>query len=167
MRDEDIDRRPTLIGVVASTFAAFAIGVMFAQYALVVVAPVTIGLVAIIIGGFRGMRTLAFFGITMLVISMIMAGLYNYPVSTLLAAGVLTVVAWDMLQNGFSIGQQVGREIDTTRVELLHGGTTLLSGTVVAALIYGIYVLSPPGWPLQALILAMLAALFLVIAIEL
>ena len=167
MRDEDIDRRPSLIGVVAGTFAAFAVGVMFTQYALVVVIPVGIGLVAILLGGWRGMHSIMFMGIVMLIISILMAGLYNYPVSTLLAAGVLTVVAWDMFDNGFSIGRQIGREVDTRRVEFLHGGATLLGGTITAAVIYGVYVLSPPGWPLQALILAMLAALFLLVALEL
>ncbi|MFW6153484.1 MAG: DUF7519 family protein [Halobacteriota archaeon] len=167
MDDEDIDRRPTMLGVLVAVFAAFAIGVLFSQYSMIVTAPVALGLIGLLVGGSIGNRQLASAGIALVVLAILMAGLYNYPVSTILATGVLAVVSWDAVDNGFTMGRQLGRVADTRRAEVLHLGATILSGTVVAGVIYGIFVMTPAGWPLTALVLTTLAAVLLALALEL
>lgn len=167
MDDEDIDRRPTVPGVVVGVFAVLAIVMLFNQYSMAVTAPVAIGLIGILVGGYTGRRQLASVGVALVVIAILMAGLYNYPVSTLLASGVLAVVSWDAIDNGFALGRQLGRAADSRRAAVLHMAGTILGGTVVAGAIYLIYVLSPAGWPLTALVLTTLAALLLALAIEL
>lgn len=166
MIEDDIDRRPTVISVGGGVLAGFGIVLIFAQYTVIATAIAGIGLLALTVGGYFGMREVIPFGTGMLILSLLTAGFLMVPPSALLAAGVFAVLSWDLLSNGLILGKQVGRNARTVKAELAHGGATLLGGTIVAASIFGIYSVSPGGWPLAALILALLAGLLFAIVLE-
>lgn len=54
--------------------------------------------------------------------------LYETTTMTLLIAGILTVLAWDLAEQSVNLGEQVGRETKTYPVELVHGSATLAVG---------------------------------------
>jgi len=91
--------------------------------------------------------------------------LYESDTQTLLIAGVLTVLAWDLAEQAVNLGEQVGREARTYPVELVHGGATLAVGGVGIALTRGIAGADITGLPLLVLAGLLAAAFFLVVAL--
>jgi len=84
-----------------------------------------------------------------------------------LACTVGTVVAWDVATNAVELGEQMGREADTTRAEVTHALATTGVGVVLAATSYGVYVLSGGGQPVGAVIALLVGALALLSALRL
>lgn len=164
---EPIDRRPTLPGVVGGTAAAAVGGAMTVVLAPVSAPPVALGVMAAAAAGVTGHRRLLTVAAWLLGASLVGAAIVGGTPATAVAAGVLYLVAWDLLDAATVLGRQVGRATGTVRLEALRAGGTLLGGGVVAALTYGVFALAPGVWPLSALLLVLLAGAALLASIEL
>jgi hypothetical protein len=102
-----------------------------------------------------------------LLLTTVVAGMAAAPVPVTLACTVGSVVAWDVATNAVELGEQMGREADTTRAEVTHALTTAGVGVVLAAASYGLYVLSGGGQPVGAVIALLVGALALLSALRL
>lgn len=88
---------------------------------------------------------------------------YETDTGTLLTAGVLTVLSWDLAEQAVNLGEQLGREARTYPVELVHGGATLAVGGIAVFLTQAIAGANVTG--LSLLVLGgLLAAAFTLVA---
>jgi len=76
-------------------------------------------------------RLLIAAGTALVLGSVITSGVvYETDTGTLLIAGVLTVLAWDLAEQAVNLGEQMGRDARTYPVELVHGSATLAVGGI-------------------------------------
>lgn len=104
-------------------------------------------------------------GVVLLLTTVVAGTAATVPVT--LACTVGTVVAWDVATNAVELGEQMGREADTTRAEVTHVLATTGVGVVLAAASYGVYALSGGGQPAGAVIALLVGALALLSALRL
>jgi hypothetical protein len=83
---------------------------------------------------------------------------------SLLAAGALTVLAWDTAENAVSLGRQLGEAARTDRAELVHGAASALVAGCAVLLALGVHRLGVEGLPFAALAALLLAGVALAVA---
>lgn len=132
--------------------------------------PGVVGLTLLVLGLgplWKGRERLLFSaGTGLLVVAVVTSGaVYEADTLSLLLAGVLTVVAWDLAEQSVNLGEQVGRDASTTAVELVHGGGTLAVGGVAIALTRGISDANVSGLSLLVLGGLLAAAFTLAVAL--
>lgn len=93
-------------------------------------------------------------------VGVVIGGIFGSPPELLLPAMVATIVAWDAGQTSIVVGRQLGRGDFTRRLELVHAGSTVLAGVVVAGIAYVTYAFSVEGVPAAGVILLLLASAF-------
>ncbi len=163
---EAFDDRPTrgaILGAILATVGMTAV--------LVIISPIAAGIAAtgilfILATGFHGSRFGIIGLVLVLVLSLLAAGIAGAPIPSLLAAGILAVTAWDMLEQGWTLGVQVGHRTPAGRSELVHGGSTLLVGAAIAGVLVALVSTIPFGWSVIAVLLAILAGLFAILALD-
>lgn len=160
------DHRPTLGSVGGATVALGLLAAVLATVDMSAAVPAVIAISFFVFAGVSGSRKAMTLGVMAIILSLIIGGIVGASPSTLLAAGVLAITAWDVLDHGFSLGNQVGRTASTRRNELVHGGSTLLVGTGLAAVLLVLLSLIPGGWPVAAVMFALLAGMFALLALE-
>ena len=79
---------------------------------------------------------------------------------------IATVLAWDFGEQAISVGEQLGREADTTQLEITHAAGSTVVGVGAGALGYGIYLVSSGGQPVPTLVFLLLAAVVLTSALR-
>jgi hypothetical protein len=127
------------------------------------------GLVGLaLLGGglLAGSRRLATYGTAGLLVGVVVAGLRGAGPASLLVGLLGAVLAWDITDHGVSVGQHLGREADTRRVELVHAAASLLVGSVGAGVGYLVYVVATGGQPVSALVLLLVGVVVLVGALR-
>lgn len=122
-----------------------------------------LGLVGIAAGIFAlDSRRGVMVGSGVLFVAVLLSGMYG-NITTLLIAGTLgTIVAMDLGQNAVSVGRQLTTDAYTRRGEFVHAFGTVAVGVIVGALAYTVYLVSPSGQPLSALVLLLLAGVLFV-----
>lgn len=83
------------------------------------------------------------------------------PVWAMLAATAATVVAWDSSEQAINLGQQVGRQAQTRRAELVHVVAGVIVGGVGVAVALGFVTVGVSGLPLMGLTTLLAAAVVL------
>jgi len=84
----------------------------------------------------------------------------------LLAAGVASVLAWDLGEQSVSLGGQVGRRARTRRAELVHAGGSLVAGAAILAVTLGVAALDVQGLSLAGFAVLLVDAFALVFALR-
>lgn len=157
----NIDRSPARIAgsiaVVSIVVAAVANGV-FSVAALVIN---TIGVTVFLWGVGRGRQRAVTTGASIVFIGALVAGVRGVPAGPLLVAVTGTVVAWDTGSTAISIGRQLGRVADTTRIELVHSTASVGVGVVAAVVGFGLFRTATGGQPVTALLFLLVAAVLL------
>lgn len=165
-RPREVTRKPTTLSGGLATLAAAAVMVLGATQSVLAFAIGAVGLAALAPAVVFGSRTAADVAGAVLLLSVVALGaVADEPV--VLAAAVATVLAWDLATNAIEMGEQLGREADTDRAELVHAGATLAVGTLTAGTAFAVYNLATGGQPVTALVLLLLAALALSSALRL
>lgn len=161
-----IDRRPSRVGGGVAVAATAAVVLVLGAVDLLAGLLAAIGLTCFVAAVAGGYRRFVDAGAAGLLAAVAMGGVGGVSVPSLLVAAVLAVVAWDALDHGFGLSAHVGRGATTLRNETFHAGVSLVGGIAVAGVTYGVYVVVPSGWPLTALIMVMIAAMFALLALE-
>jgi hypothetical protein len=111
-------------------------------------------------------RLLASAGTGLVVVCVLVSGVvYGADAGTLLGAGVLAVLAWDLAEQAVNLGEQVGREARTAGVEVVHGGATLFVGGAGVVLARRIAAVDADGLPPVVLAGLLVAAFALAAAL--
>ncbi|WP_439025781.1 DUF7519 family protein [Haloarchaeobius sp. DT45] len=165
----EIDRRPVRLSAVvalgAGAFAALA-AVLTASAGVIGGA---IGMLALAPGVVLGYRRLVHLGAVGLLGGLVFAGATGSGPSAellMLVGTTATVLAWDVGQNAIGLGEQLGRETETTRAELAHIGGSVTVGVLTAGTAFGVYQVATEGQPLVALALLLVAVVILTTALR-
>jgi hypothetical protein len=91
-----------------------------------------LGFVLVGLGLVRGWRSAVTLGGAGLFCGVVLAGLVGAPASVVVFATATTVVAWDIATFGIDVGEELGREADTRRLELVHAGASVMTAAIPA-----------------------------------
>jgi hypothetical protein len=162
----EITRKPAVLSTSLSLVGAGLCLVVAAVSSASALAASAIGLVVLAGGLLLGARRLVTAGGVGLFAAVLFGGLAGAGPELLLVGLLAAVFAWDVGENGIGIGEQLGRETNTTRAELVHAASTLLVGVVATALGYGAYQSAGGGRPVTALVFLLLGVVTLVAALR-
>ncbi|WP_267642764.1 DUF7519 family protein [Haloarchaeobius amylolyticus] len=165
----EIDHRPARL----SAMVALGAGA-FAALAAILTASVgvlggALGMLALAPGVVLGSRRLVHLGAVGLLAGLVFAGATGTAPSAellMLVGTTATVLAWDVGQNAIGLGEQLGREAETTRAELAHIGGSAVVGTLTGGVAYAVYQVATEGQPVSALALLLLAVVILTTALR-
>lgn len=143
-----------------------ALAVAFAAGAVVAMVPSLVGFAAGLAGGValavglfaRDSRRLVDIGAAGLVGGALLSGAFGLAVELVLVAATGGVLAWDLAENAFTTGRQLGRTADTARGELVHAAASVVVGVAVATTGYVVYQVAAGGQPVAALALLVAGA---------
>ncbi|WP_435317737.1 DUF7519 family protein [Haloarchaeobius sp. TZWSO28] len=165
----EIDRRPVRLSAVvalgAGAFAALA-AILTASVGVVGAA---LGMLALAPGVVLGSRRLVHVGAVGLLGGLVFAGATGGAPSAellMLVGTTATVLAWDVGQNAIGLGEQLGREADTTRAELAHIGGSAVVGVATGGMAFAVYQVATEGQPISALALLLVAVVILTTALR-
>ncbi len=102
-------------------------------------------------------------GALALFFGVVAGGLEVPTVEATIVATVATVVAWDLAHGAIALGDQLGREADTRRLEGIRAVSSLLVGLLSGTAGYATYVLGGGGQPVAAVVLLLIAAVLIVV----
>lgn len=162
-RPERDTRPPTsavLVSLVAAAVATAA-GTVAAPLGGAVVGMSVVGVAA---GSTLGSSRVLSWAAAAGVVGIALAAALGGGAEPLLVAAVALAVAWDVADHGVLLGRQVGRAARTRRNVAVHAATTLLVGTLSAAVVYGSYVAASGGQPIAALALLLFGGVVLLSA---
>lgn len=110
------------------------------------------GLIILGVGLRWGVRILVTVGTAGLFVGVLAAGLVSGTPIALLVATAATVLAWDLGEYAITTGHRLGQETETTRVETVHAGASVL--VAVGAVGVGTLVFrgTPGGQPTVVLV---------------
>ena len=162
----EITRSPPVLGsslaLVAATIALVA-ATLTSQSA---VAPAAVGVLLLGVGLYRASRRFVTTGSAALFLAVLLAGVRGGVPEAVLLAALATVLAWDTADHALGVGEQLGREADSSRLVLVHAATTLLVGVFGSAVCYAAYLAVGGGQPVSAVVLLLLGAVALVAALR-
>ena len=156
-----VERSPTRLGgllAVGAALVALATSGIYSMPALTVGGA---GLLLLVAGVVRGSQRAVTTGAAALFAGVVLAGIQGAPVAATLVGTVAAVLAWDVAGTAIVVGDQLGRAVDSSRIEIVHASTSALVGVLAATLGYGVYVTATGGQPLVALAFLLLAAVLL------
>lgn len=154
----DRTRRPTIVASATALVAALvAVSLLAASSSNGLVLGVA-GLACVVVGLQRGSHAAHDVGCLVVFFGVVAAGVGADVVETTLVAAVATVVAWDTGGSAIDLGEQLGREAKTRRLEIVHAASTVLVGLSTVTIGYALYVSTAGGQPIAALFLLLLAA---------
>lgn len=162
----DVDCGPTrLSSVVAGVAGAFTVSVVGA-YSWAALAVGVAGLVSLVVGLFAGRHSAVTLGSAGLFVGVLLAGIGEVPAFVLLVGAVGAVLAYDSATTAQSLGEQVGRDAPTTRLELVRLSATTFVGVGAVGVAYGGYTLAAGGDSLTALVFLLFAAVLIASALR-
>ncbi|MDJ1431797.1 hypothetical protein [Halostagnicola sp. A-GB9-2] len=124
-----------------------------------------LGLATLAFGLIRGHRGAIDIGSLTIFVGVVVSGLQGESVELTVLATIGVVLAWDLGQDATDLGEQLGREAETRRLEAVHIISSILIGLVAATVGYGVYIFASDGQPVAGVVLLVLAAAFLVVAL--
>lgn len=162
-----VDHSPTRLSTIAAMVAAVVAGLTSAPFALLAL-PLGLGGIAIIASGLflEASRFRVTMGAAGLFLSVIVAGAYGIAPALLLVSAAATVLAWNFGLNAISLGEQIGREAETSRNEIVHAASATIVAMLSAGVAYVVYLTAGGGRPVAAVAMLSLALVFLIWAIR-
>lgn len=157
----EFDTRPAALSSVLALGAGVVAAVVPAITAPLALAAGGLGLLSLTVGVLRGSRRATSLGAFALFVGVLVAGVLAAPVEPLLVGGTATVLAWDFGQQAVTLGDQLGRDVETARAEFAHAGASTAVGAVTAGGGYLVFELSAGGQPVAAVVFLLLAVIVL------
>lgn len=159
----EVEHAPPRLSQVVSVAAALVAVALTAPFAILA-APFGIGgLVMVAVSLFsrysRGWLTA---GVGMILFGSLITGGYGtLPAELLLIAVGAALVAWDTGQNGIVLGEQLGRQALSQRIQLVHLAATSIVVGVASAFAYVVFLLGAGGQPASAVAVAVIGIVLL------
>jgi hypothetical protein len=120
----------------------------------------------LLVAAVTGARPLVTVGALAVFVAALAAGVNGAPPAILLGAVLAAVLAYDFGGTAVDLGEQLGRESDTRRLELLRLATSSLAGVVAATTSYLVYLVGASGQPLSAVVLLLITVFVLFVALR-
>lgn len=162
----DIDRSPALLSTLLSATAAAVSAGTSALASSLGLAAGAAGFLVVVLGLIRGSRRAVTLGAAALLVAALAGGLSTAIPLLLLLGVIAAVLAWDFGEQAINVGEQLGRETDTIRLEVTHAAASTVVGVGAGGLGYAIYLGASGGQPVTALVFLLLAAVVLTSALR-
>lgn len=162
----EISRAPTRVSMTLALVAALVSVLAAALSAPLAAVPGLVGVLGVGIAFASGSRRALGLGTLALLVGSLLAGIADAPPESLLVGVLCALLAWDLGENGITMGRQLGRAAGTRRAEVVHAGASLFVGALAATVAYGTYRSVAGGQPATALVFLLIGALALVAAIR-
>ena len=156
-----LTRRPTTISTVAAA-AATIVALLTAVIGSIEGGVLAVfGASLIAVGLFRSTGRVVDIGAGSIFVAVVVAGVQGLSTELVVVGTIAAIVAWDLATNAIKLGIQLGREAQTTRLESVHVIASVTVGVSAATVGYGAFVFGSEGQPVGAIVLLVLAVLFL------
>lgn len=162
----EVDRSPARLSGGVAVGVAFVALASSGLYSWVALAAGSVGVLLFVGGVGLGERPWVTTGAFVLFLAAIVAGTRGAPAVPVLVSVAAAVVAWDVGGSAISVGRQLGRDADTTRLEVVHLTASLGVGVLTVGGGYGLYQLGTEDQPVAALVFLLVAAVLLVQALR-
>lgn len=162
MTAERVSRAPARLSSSVALFAAVLATVAVGLGSTLGAGAGALGVLLAALAMLRGSRRVLAASVAALTLGVLLAGLVGASAEALLFAMVATVSTWDVGENAINVGEQLGREADTRRLELTHVATGTVFGAGVAGVGYAVYEVSTGGQPASAVALLLVGAVLLI-----
>ena len=162
----ELTHLPTRLASVAAGLAGIVAVATAAVGSVDAIAIAVVGFICLSAGLVRGTRLAVDVGCLLVFAGVVVSGLGSDSVELTMLGTVAVVIAWDLGQDGIDLGEQLGRETATARLETVHIVSSLFVGLLAATLGYGVYLFAADGQPASAVVLLLLAACFVVIGLS-
>ncbi|WP_306059538.1 DUF7519 family protein [Natronococcus wangiae] len=159
----EITRRPAVRSSAVAGAAAFVAVVAAGIGSVGGVAFAAFGLVILATGLIRGHGRSVDAGGLVLFFGVVAGGLETNAVEPTVVGTIATVVAWDVAHGAIDVGDQLGREAETTRLEAVQVVSSLLVGLLSGTAGYAVYAVGADGQPVAAVVLLVVAAVLIVV----
>ncbi|USZ71857.1 DUF7519 family protein [Natronosalvus halobius] len=163
---KELTRRPTRIASLGAALAAVIVVGATAVGSPAGAVLAVIGTVSLAAGLVWGITDATDAGAGLLFVAVVLSGLQGMPPEVTVVGAIAALVALDLGRSAVELGEQLGRETDTRRLEAVHVVSSLSVGLVAATLGYGVYVFGGGGQPAGGVVLLLLAVVFLVAALK-
>lgn len=125
-----------------------------------------LGFLLVLAGVLLGSRRAVTLGAASLLVAVLVGGLSTVAPYLLLPGMMATVLAWDLGEQAINVGEQLGREAETTQLEVTHAAGSTIVAVGAGGLGYGIYLFASGSQPVTALVFLLLAAVVLTSALR-
>lgn len=162
----EVTHSPATASAVMATAAA-VLAVLTSATAIPALGIAGFGLIGLAAGLFAiDSERAAAIGTAIVFLGVVLSGVYGNSTPMLVAGALATVLAFDLSQNAFSVGNQLSAQTDTTRGELVHAAASLAVGILIVGLAYGIYLAGLQGLTYGSLAFLLFGGLVLMWAIR-
>lgn len=158
----EITRRPPRFSIAVSLLAGTVVTLAVAAASSAGLALSGLGLLPLAIGLFVGSRRAVSLGTAGLLAGVLFAGWAGGAPELLVVGSLAGLLAWDVGGNAVDLGDQLGREAPTRRVEAVHAAASLAVGVFSVAIGYGVYLAAAGGQPVTALVFLLAGVVALV-----
>jgi hypothetical protein len=158
----EVTYRPSTLGSSLSLFAGFLSLLGFALASLDATAVGAVSLLLLAGGLYASSRRIVTLAGAGFLLAILLAGARGAAPEALLVASLGAVLAWDVAEFAVGVGEQLGEQADTSRLELVHAAGSLLVGVVTAGAAYGVFLAAAGGRPAFAVVLLLLGTVVLV-----
>ena len=160
------ERSPTRLSSVLASVAALVAVTLPGMYSWLALGIGAVGLVVLVSGVLAGRQAAVTVGASIVFVAVLVAGLENAPAFVLLTATVLAILAWDSASTALSLGEQLGRDAPTGRIEVVHLTATAAVGTGAIAVVYGTSRVAGGDGSFTAVVFLLLAAVLIASALR-
>ena len=161
-----VERRPSRFGSALALVAALAAVLAGGLYSVTGLGVGAVGFLALAAGLAYGRRGAVTLGAVGLFVGALLAGVRGAPVGPVLVGATAAAVAWDVATTAVSVGEQLGSDADTRRLETTGALGSTVVGVVTVGLAYGVYQAGTGGRPVAALAFLLAAAALLSVALD-
>lgn len=150
-----------------------AIAIALATAASVLLAPPSVGsavgatgTMGLAVGVLTRSRRRVTLGTGVVLAGVVLASATAVGPAALVAATLLALLAWDAGRYGITVGEQLGRDAATARLELAHVAASAVVGTAGAAVAYGTFLLVDGGATNLAVVVLLVGVVLLLSAVR-
>lgn len=160
-----IDRSPTYVSSALALAAGVLTVTVTADLATGLVTCVA-GVVVLAVGLTVGRQWVVTAASALLVVGVLLAAAEGAAVVAALIGIMSALLAFDLASTAVDLGEQLGRETATARVELLHAGASTLVGLVTVVVAFAVNQSVTGDQPVSAVLGLVIAVLLLVAALR-
>lgn len=161
-----ISRSPTYLSSGLSLAAGLVGAAAMAVQSDIALLCSLVGMVALGAGLVVGRQSLVTLGGVGLVGGVIAGGVAGAPPLATLVAVTAAILAWDLGGTAIVLGEQLGREAPTARVELVHAAGSAIVGFTTIAAGFAVYETATGGQPVSGVFGLVLAVFVLIIGLR-
>ena len=161
-----LNHGPTRLSSLAAGLLGFVAVVTSGYFSWTALALGSAGLLALVIALVRASYRLTSLGAVGMILASVATSLGGVPAWSVLMSVVGAVVAGDAARTAISVGNQLGRNAKTSRLESVRLVSSIGVGIISVVIGYGLYLFAEVDQPTTAIVFLVIAAVLLMQALR-